>query len=292
VGRVIVFRAQGATLQRLDVDANTLDEATLKTAHGVYTVFAVYPGRRVLRLNHHLQRIRRSAELLEHPYRMDDSWLREMLRRAVMEGEQSSIATPRIRLTIPFEEPDSALIAMEPFSAPPKEIYETGVRVGLVNAHRDNPRAKNSRFVEQRQHLIAQADRDYYEVMLCLEDGTILEGAGSNFYAVLHGELRTAEEGVLPGIARGILLEVAAEIIPVNQTPIRDEDIPRLSEALLTSASRGPVPIVQIGDTVVNGGVPGPIYRRLKRHYDELVQSDGTTVMTRTCLCSFRSRIL
>lgn len=273
MGRVIVFRAQGSALERLDVDANTLDEATLKTAHGVYTVFVVHPGRRVLLLNNHLQRMRRSAELLARPYRVDDAWLREVLRRTVAEAELANMPTPRIRLTIPFDAPETALIALEPFSAPSKEIYERGVRVGLVNAHRDTPRAKNSRFIEQRQTLITQADKGYYEVLLCLEDGTILEGSGSNFYAVLNGELRTAEEGVLPGIARGLLLDIAAKILPINRTPICGEDIPRLSETFLTSASRGPIPIVQIAETEVNGGVPGPVYRALKARYDEAMQS-------------------
>ncbi len=273
MGRVIVFRAQDSRLERLNVEANTLDEATLQTAHGVYTVFAIYPGQRVLRLEHHLQRMRRSAQLLDRPYRVENQWLRQMLRRAAIQVDTPN-SMSRIRVTIPFHEPHTALIALEPYTPPGSEIYEKGVRVGLVNAHRDTPRAKNSVFVERRKELVAEADGDFYEVLLCLEDGTILEGAGSNFYAVLDGELRTAEECVLPGIARTILLEAAPGVLPVNLTPVQHTDLPRLSEALLTSASRGPIPIVQIGETTINGGVPGPVYRALKARYDAVVQRE------------------
>jgi branched-chain amino acid aminotransferase len=110
--------------------------------------------------------------------------------------------------------------------------------------------------------------------LLCSEDGAILEGVGSNFYAVIDGELRTADQGVLPGIARGMLLEAAQTVIPVNLSPVRAVDVPRLNEAMLTSASRGVLPIVRIGDQVVGGGAPGPVCRALRTRYDAQVEQE------------------
>lgn len=268
MGRVIIYRAHGEGLQRLDIDANTLDEATLKSAHGIYTVFRVYPARRVLRFQRHLDRMRRSAELLEQPYRVEDAWLRAVTREAVVAGEAEGIHAPRVRLTVPFDAPDTALITLEPFAPPSDKLYEAGIKVVLVTAQRESPRAKNSEFIERRRQLEAGKPPDAYEVILCSEDGAILEGVGSNFYAVLNGELRTAEQGVLPGIARGMLLEAAEGVIPVSLTPVRRDDVARLSEALLTSASRGVLPIVRIGDQVVGEGSPGPVYRALRARYE------------------------
>ena len=73
---VVVFRARGDTLTRLPVEAASLDEATLLTGHGTYSVFRLYPGRRVLRIGCHLERMRRSAVGLGHPYPLTDEWLR------------------------------------------------------------------------------------------------------------------------------------------------------------------------------------------------------------------------
>jgi branched-chain amino acid aminotransferase len=271
MGRAIVFRAYGDNLERLNIDANTLDEATLKSAHGIYTVMRVHPDRQVLRLDRHWERMQRSADLLEQPYRLEDSWLRTMLRRSIVEGERLGISAPRIRVTVPFDAPDTALFTLEPFSPPSEQLYEQGVSVGLVTAARELPYAKNSRFIEQRKQIEASKPPDCYEVLLSSNVGTILEGLGSNFYAVLDGVLHTAEVGVLPGIARGILLDVAPDVVPVSLTPVNTRDIPRLSEAMLTSASRGVVPIVRIADQTVGNGIPGPISRALRQRYEALV---------------------
>jgi branched-subunit amino acid aminotransferase/4-amino-4-deoxychorismate lyase len=44
-----------------------------------------------------------------------------------------------------------------------------------------------------------------------------------------------------------------------------------LTEAFLTSSSRGIVPIVRIDDITVGEGVPGAITQRLRKAYDEYV---------------------
>jgi branched-subunit amino acid aminotransferase/4-amino-4-deoxychorismate lyase len=274
MGRVLVYQAHGGTLERLDVDANTLDEATLKTAHGIYTVLRLYPGRRVLRLDKHFQRMHRSAELLNTHYQIDDGWLRNAVRQAVINGEELGITIPRVRITVPFDAPDSALIALEPFTPPAPGVYENGVTVALAHVHRDLPRAKNSRFIEQRRQIEISQPQSSYEILLVGEHGELLEGTGSNFYAMLDGDLHTAEEGMLPGITRGVLLEAASGVVTINNTPVCLDDLPGLSEAMLSSSSRGVVPIVHIGDQVVGEGRPGPIYGMLHERYDALVERE------------------
>ena len=53
------------------------------------------------------------------------------------------------------------------------------------------------------------------------DDREILEGLSSNFYAILRGELFTADEGVLAGTTRKFILDLAAvENVPVRLRPI------------------------------------------------------------------------
>jgi branched-subunit amino acid aminotransferase/4-amino-4-deoxychorismate lyase len=271
LGRIIIYCADSDRLTQLDVEADTLDEATLKSAHGVYTVFRVYAGSQVLRLDRHFERMRQSAVLLEQPYLVADEWLRGMMRRAV---ESSGLDLCRLRLTVPFSAPETALIMLDPFAAPPAELYEKGVRMGLVHTYRDKPLAKNSQFIERRREIAAAHPGDFYEYLMCDEQGHILEATSSNFYAVLDGELRTSPEGVLHGIARGMLIEVAADVLPVRLDPIHTDDLPRVAEAMLTSASRGVFPIVRIEDMPINGGLPGPIYRQLHARFEALAAQE------------------
>jgi branched-chain amino acid aminotransferase len=271
MGRVITFRAQGSDLVRLDIRADTLDDATLQCEHGVYTVFRLYPGRRVFRVGAHLDRLRDSAALLGKPFAVSGDWLRDVTRRAV---EESGIEVPRVRLTVPFAAPDSALVMLEPFPGVPPALYEEGVRVDLVSLKRDLPRAKNSQFIEQRKQLAAHKAEGAYELVMVNGDGFVREGSGSNFYAVLDGQLFTAAEDVLEGVARGVLLDVAPAVLPVRFDAVHRDDLPRVSEAMMTSSSRGVLPIVRIGDMRVGDGRPGPVYARLRARYDAQVESE------------------
>ncbi len=271
MGRVITFRAQGDDLVRLDIEADTLDEATLQLEHGVYTVLRLYPGRRVFRMASHLARLRRSAELLGCPFPLSDDWLRETVRRAV---QASGIDAPRVRLTVPFDAPETALVMLEPFAGPPARLYEQGVQVVLIDTQRDLPRAKNSRFIERRRELIAQIPCEAYECVMVNGDGFVREGLGSNFYAVLDGQLRTAHGGVLEGVGRSVLLDVAPAVLPVTLKAIHRDDLPRIDEAMMTSASRGVLPITRIDGMPVGDGEPGLVYARLRAAYDAQIERE------------------
>lgn len=267
---VVVFRTSNHELTRLPVEASSLDEATMKTGHGTYSVFRLYSRQRVLRLDQHLDRMRRSAALLGEPFPHTNAELRESVRRAV---EASGLEMPRLRLTVPYNAPESTIIILEPFALPPAEVYTYGVRAGLAYVSRDMPGAKDSRFIQVRSELREQQP-GAYEVLLCDEDGYIPEGTSSNFYAVIDGTLYTAGEGMLEGIARSILLEVAASILPVEFRSPHVDQLPRASEAMLTSSSRGVVPIVEIAGETIGAGRPGPITMRLGAAYDDQVESE------------------
>jgi branched-chain amino acid aminotransferase len=271
MGSIIVFRANGTGLERLPVEASTIDEATLQTGHGVYAVIRTYPGQRVVRLDRHLARMRRSAALLDQPYRHDDGWLREVLRQVV---EASSLPLVRLRLTVPFDAPDSAVVALESFQPPPETLYEEGVPVGLAQKIRSQPRAKDSRFIEAREALYAGQPPGTYEVWMYNQEGIVTEGSSSNAYVVLGGHLRTPEEGMLEGIARGLLLDAAAPVLPISLGAIHVDDLPSIDEAMLTSASRGVVPVVRVGEMPVGDGRPGAIFQQIRAAYDRLVEQE------------------
>ncbi|MBN1430260.1 MAG: aminotransferase class IV [Anaerolineae bacterium] len=268
---VSIFRACKDEVEPMSVQVNSLDEATLQTGHGVYTVFRLYPGHRIFRLSSHFARLRHSAELLGQPFLLTYDWLRQALRRAV---EASRLDLARVRLTVPFDAPDTAVIALEPLAMVPPEVYQAGVCVGLVEGKRASPLAKDSQFIEWRKKVQARHPYSVYEIMMHDQEGRILEGLSSNFYAVMNGELRTAGDGVLEGIARSVLLEVAPTVLSVSLNPIGVNDLPHISEAMLTSSSRGIVPIVQIRGVVIGDGKPGPMAKTLRTAYDSQIEQE------------------
>src|SRR5262249_54293904 len=135
------------------------------------------------------------------------SALRSALRSLI---EQSGYADARFRITIPAAEPQKLIISLEPFKPVPPEIIENGARVITVHLERHNPVAKTTDWMTKRKATVDSFPQGIYEGVLVSPEGKLLEGTSSNFYGVLDGILRTADDSeVLSGIARRVLLIVA-----------------------------------------------------------------------------------
>jgi branched-chain amino acid aminotransferase len=267
---IVTYRADSGGLCQLSIDAMSFDEATLKTAHGVYAVFRTYPDFRVFRLEEHLERMRRSAHLLDQSYPLSNSWIRKTIREVLI---REHCDPAQVRVTVPYNQPDSLLIYVKAFEDYHPNLFEVGVNAALAQHKRQKARAKDSRFILERNDIIAR-NPSAYEVILYDDDRTILEGVTSNLFFVLDGQLRTAEDGVLAGIARSLLLDVAPVILPVVCIPISLDDLPDVSEAILTSSSRGPVPVVEIAGKTVGEGKLGPVFRSLQVAYLRRVEHE------------------
>ncbi len=106
--------------------------------------------------------------------------------------------------------------------------------------------------------------------------GNLCEATGSNVFVVHDGVLRTppASAGVLLGVTRGLLLELAAGL----GIDAREEDIPiaalaRADEAFLSSTTRQVQSIARV-DGVVLAAAPGPIAATLAAAFAELAARD------------------
>lgn len=252
-------------LQLTGIEATSLADAVQYEPRGVYTVSRTYHRTFTLELDAHLDRLEESARLKGIALTLDRAALRAALRQVI---EMSGNPESRFRLTVPDEQPDHVYIAVEPLNGVPPEVRSRGVQVRSFPTRRSNPRSKDTNWMISRVELQAQMGDDHYEGLLTGPGGEILEGLSSNFYAVKDAALHTADHGILYGISRRILLTVAQEVLPVRKAPVTLADIPQLSEAMLTSSSRGVVPIVGIDGQTINGGTPGPITRELAARYN------------------------
>lgn len=106
-------------------------------------------------------------------------------------------------------------------------------------------------------------------------DGNILEGLSSNFFGIQNNTLITAEEGVLKGITRSQVLRCAERAgIQVIKKPVNVRDIPLLTEAFITSASRGVLPVVQIETIWIGNGKPGQVTRAIGNLFNQMIEGE------------------
>jgi len=242
---------------------------------GLYTAFATIDHNRFLLLDDHLDRLENSLILMGWDYQLDRTALRRALHKVVSDYP---LPNSRVRLDVlsrpePHFNTDSRLlIALSPFDPIPESLYRDGVAVGTTRGlSRSQPLVKKAAFVLQRRECL-EADSNIYECLLLDQEGYILEGTSSNFYAVQDGLLWTAGQGVLEGVARRLVLKVAADLgLRLRLDPIHVDNLSDLDEAALSSSSRAIIPIIQIDGQTIGPGRPGPMTRRLLRAYREVV---------------------
>ena len=178
-----------------------------------------------------------------------------------------------------------ALETLKPLSA---GIYKIGVRAETTEIQRNNPRLKSTAFIgaseSERKHI---AQEGIFEALL-VKNGRILEGMTSNFFYILRAGqneprplrrmrtkreiLFTAQRDILLGVtrktvillARGRGLEVRYQSLKLNQ-------LSDVTEAFITSSSRGVVPVIQINEIPIGQGSPGQITQMLMTAYDQYV---------------------
>ena len=138
------------------------------------------------------------------------------------------------------------------------------VRVEIRGTPRDNAAAKDSSWVTERlplEQLMLKSYQPMNELLLTTTDSSdidttttgreeeetmiILEGSQTNFYAIhKDGTVYTAEDGILKGTVRTILLDVCArEHIPVVLEPPNMKLLDIWVGALISSTSRLALPI-------------------------------------------------
>jgi len=112
---------------------------------------------------------------------------------------------------------------------------------------------------------------------LLVRDGLALEGALTNVFSVFGDRLIThpASNQILPGITREAVLEVArARGIPVEERPIRLDELAEATEILFTGSTTEVRPTVRLDGKPVGPGKVGPVSRELREGLLDLLSKE------------------
>ncbi|MFN8492727.1 MAG: aminotransferase class IV [Caldilineaceae bacterium] len=239
---------------------------------GVYSAFRTFEHNKFLYLEDHLARTVRSMQMLGWDYTLDEVTLRQGLDAVCTAAPWPET---RVRIDV-LAEPAQALgtdsrvlLGLMPFEPLPATLYATGVTVGFTEGlARSQPLIKTAAFVEMRKGFTVGAPTMYERLMTNAQQ-QILEGFSANFYAVRQGVIRTAGAGVLEGITRKIILDLIVKLgMPLQLEAVHVNELPALTEAAISSSSRGLLPVVNIAGQTIGDGRPGPLFTRLSKAYD------------------------
>jgi branched-chain amino acid aminotransferase len=104
-------------------------------------------------------------------------------------------------------------------------------------------------------------------IMLDL-DGYVTEGRGANVFVVVQDQLFTPPEGLLEGITRETVFELAAgEGLPASEKRLTPYDLYNADEVFYCTTAGGIMPIVEVDRRQIGNGQPGAITQRLRDAY-------------------------
>ena len=246
-----------------------------------YDVAHVWRGS-FFRLEDHLDRFERSMEhlRLSLPYGRDE--IRDILVECVrLSGLRDAYAEiictrgmPRPGSRDPRECENRFYALVVPFIwiADP-EKQERGLHAVIGSKQRIapesvDPTVKNYHWLDLEVGLLDAYERGGETVILTDAEDNVVEGPGFNVFSVRDGAISTPDHGVLQGITRRTVIELANEhAIPIEPRPVPAGELRRADEVFLSSTAGGIMPVTTVDGEVVGDGEPGPVTLRLRDAY-------------------------
>lgn len=253
---------------------------------GLFETMRAYEGK-VFRIRQHWDRLFRSARIIG----LKIPAARKELTAAAHELlKRNSLADAYLRLTVSRgtgppglepsvkHQPTLAMVARE-LSTPSPTLYRRGYRATIlpptICPDSPLPRIKSINYLgnilAKREAKRARAN----EGIMQNSRGLVTEGTVSNIFIVRRGRLITPnlECGVLPGITRAAVLELAAQLgIPAREGEIRPAQLLSADECFLTNSIIEIMPVTRIDGQPIGDGNPGPITAQLQEAYRNLVR--------------------
>jgi len=258
--------------------------------YGLFETMRAYQGH-IFRLDRHLARLRRSAQSLSLTHSIlnivEGKQSLEVACLAILEANKLKDA--RLRLTVSAGEGDmtpdpvtcsnpTVLVTAQYIVSLPSQKYESGFKAALSSLHRNSQsplsRLKSTCYMENILARMAARATGCDEAILLNEQGYLAEGSTTNIFLASNGELITPslESGVLPGITREAVLEIArAANIKTLERQVELKELIEAEEAFITNSILELMPLTWFEGKPIGTGKPGQLTKELLDAYRKLV---------------------
>lgn len=254
----------------------SINDITVLRGYSVFESLRTY-DRRPFHLQEHLRRLYHSAALIELEVPYEQSFIANVIQE-VIERNPYKHATIRILVTggesedgiLPSSQPVLAVL-ITPLEERDMERFAQGIKLITTHLQRVSPEAKTANYVAAVRSLKEAARRNAADALFVNEQGHVLEGTRSNFFVFRGDTLITPKAGVLMGVTRNVVLELAQDRFAIEERPILLEELSQIDEAFITSSSKEITPVVRIDDIAIGNGKPGPRTYELEQRFIELI---------------------
>ena len=274
----------GTLYNKEDAKVSVYDHGFLY-GDGVFEGMRSYAGS-VFRMKEHLDRLWDSAGRIQLEIPMTKEEMSDAVNATLAANE---IEDGYIRLVISRGE---GTLGLDPNKCPtpniviitdfitlyPEEFYQNGLEIVTAKTIRNHPGALDPRIksLNYLNNILAKIEglaAGCVETLMLNHQGEVAECTGDNIFIVRDGKLLTppVEAGVLEGITRGAVMELAAgDGIQVMESRMTLDDVYSAAEVFLTGSAAEIVPVIKVDGNQIGDGIPGLITRRIADLYTQL----------------------
>ena len=285
-----VVYMNGKFVPKEEAKVSVFDHAFLY-GDAVFEGIRAYNGR-VFRLEEHIDRLYDSAKAIWLEIEMPK---KEMMEVVAESCRQNNLKNAYIRLVVSRGVGDlgldprkchgnsSIICIADKIALYPEEFYEKGLKA-ITAATRRNygevlaPQVKSNNYLPNIMAKIEAITAGCLEAICMSREGYVTEGTGDNIFIVKDGVLKTPHPavGILKGVTRKAIMELAEqEGIPVEETFMNRFDVYTADEIFFTGTAAEVIPVVEVDSRKIGDGVPGPITRKLRSLFMDLVKKEG-----------------
>lgn len=240
----------------------------------------------LFRLDEHLQRLRIGMKLLRMDHSYDTAEMRDCLSRLIHANHPDDDVYVRLLV---YVKGTGLMATTGPIgftaAAMPREktkFVDTGMSLGVSSWSRlsDNaspPRIKSTANYHNARLTQLQARSDGYDGALMLTpQGKVSEAPTACFFMVRDGRLITPgkSSNILESITRDTILTLHREMTgePAEEREVDRSELYFAEEAFLCGTGQEITPVSSIDRLAVGDGTVGPLTRRLRQRYYEVVR--------------------
>ena len=256
---------------------------------GVLRGFGIYEAlrtfdRKLFMFVKHMERFRASAAAmtLEVPASNEEisTIVGTLVAQNVAEGKEA-----RAKLILTGGESENGLdlgptptfyILVEEFTALPSAVYEKGCSLIVHEYQRAFAENKTTSYAQAVVLQKARKEAGALEI-LYTSQGNVLECSTSNIFVVKEGRVATPKKGVLEGITRNIVIDLAQKEFPVEERDLSVEELYSADEVFITATFKNVVPVVEIAGKKIGPGMPGTVSKRLGELLEEFEKEGSWT---------------
>ena len=246
-----------------------------------YDVVTVWEGA-FFRLEAHLERFMRSCQRWRLDPARKPEQITEVLTQCVrLSGLRASYVEMICTRGQPpwgSRDPRQAVNQFYAFAVPyvwlaNAEQRENGLHLQISDVQRIppssvDPTAKNYHWNDMTMGLLGALDRGADSAVLVDAAGQVVEGPGFNVFCVRQGAIVTPDVGMLEGITRRTVIEMAQSLgMPLQCRALPADELRQADEVFLSTSGGGVLPVTRIDGQTLGDGRPGPITRRLVATY-------------------------